>query len=189
MFWVAPPCGVLLVRRRRDLAYALAPGLAEASYVVPDQAALARLDADEDDLLHWTLATTRLCMGLKIYAALAVYGLSGLRHRIERLCELSRALHRLVSESPDFAALVEPEANIVCFRHRPPALAGDEPAIDVHNRRLRQAIARGPATYLTGVAIGGRYWLRATLMNENITAASLPALLAIVRETALSLTT
>lgn len=180
MLWVAPPCGILLVRRRRDLRLALAPGLGRASYVVPDARILEELDRDVEDHLHWTLATTRLCMGLKIYAALVVYGLSGLRRRIERTVELTRALHRLVEESPDFEALGAPEVNILCFRHT----GGD----DAHNRRLRDRLARAGATYLTGTELAGRYWLRATLMSENITEDSLVELLDVVRAAAVAKT-
>jgi glutamate/tyrosine decarboxylase-like PLP-dependent enzyme len=181
LLWVASPCSAIMVRRRRDLAIALAPGVRTASYVVPRATdILDDPDEDPDEPLRWTIACTRYFSAMRVYAAFLVYGTSGLARRLTRMCELAKDLHAAASAHGAFELLVNPAFNVTCFRFVPPGTNLSPEAVDTVNQSLRDRLARGTEAYLTGVKIHGRYWLRAQFMSENITPASNRKLLALV---------
>lgn len=187
LLWVASPCSAILVRRRRDLAIALAPGVRTASYVVSRSTdILDDPDEDPDEPLRWTIACTRYFSALRVYAAFLVYGADGLARRLVRMCALAQDLHAAADAHGSFVTLVKPAFNVTCFRFVPPGAHRSPEALDAVNESLRDRLARGTEAYLTGVKIHGRYWLRAQFMSENITPASNRKLLEIVaREGAL----
>jgi glutamate/tyrosine decarboxylase-like PLP-dependent enzyme len=182
MMWVGAPCSLVLLRNRRDLTLAMAPGLADASYVVrhPDKV-VANVDAMPDDPVQWNLATSRPLYALKVYANLVVYGMAGLRRRIERCCDLTQACYRHLLSSDDFEPLGEPRLNLLCFRHRPARLRGDEPALDAHNVRVREHLTHGPYAAISGTRWGGHYWLRAVVMSPEVDEASFAEVLEAIR--------
>jgi glutamate/tyrosine decarboxylase-like PLP-dependent enzyme len=182
MMWVAAGCSLVLLRRRRDLTLAMAPGLADASYVVrhPDKVA-ADADAMPDDPVQWNLATSRPLHALKVYANLVVYGLDGLRRRLERCQELTAVMYQQVRAAADFEVLQEPMLNLLCFRHLPADLRGDEAALDRHNVRVRELLTAGREAALTGTRIAGRYWLRAVVMSAAVSEAAFAEVLDQIR--------
>ena len=80
-----------------------------------------------------TLECTRPQLALVAYLGFAAVGAEGLRAHVERLWELGAVLAELVRESGDFELALEPECNIVCFRHRAP----DGADSDAHQERIR----------------------------------------------------
>ena len=89
-----------------------------------------------------TLECTRPQLALVAYLGFATVGAEGLRAHVERLWELGRELAALVRESGDFELALEPECNIVCFRHRAPAGADS----DAHQERIRARSTRAAST-------------------------------------------
>jgi glutamate/tyrosine decarboxylase-like PLP-dependent enzyme len=74
--------------------------------------------------------------------------------------------------------------SIVCFRVVPPALADDGPALDALNRAVLGAVQLGGAGFLSSTVLGGRFWLRACVVNPRATADDVDAVLAAVRAAA-----
>ena len=68
-----------------------------------------------------------------------------------------------------------PESNIVCYRHRPLDLLG--PALDQHNRALRERVAKDGTFYIVGTQLPEGYYLRSTLMNPLTESSDLDALI------------
>ncbi|WP_374380554.1 aspartate aminotransferase family protein [Dongia sp.] len=184
LFFVSSPCSVLLCRQRAAFAASLDVGLAQASYVIPDPAALETI-ADGDEPLRWTIACTRFFSAFRLYAALSAYGTDGLAARLDHACDLARHLAGLVTAAPDFELLAPPTFNMVCFRYRPSAVPAGQ--LDRLNRRLRDRLAAGSDAYLTGCTAHGAYWLRAQVMSEQVDTQSLARLLPLLRHDADSL--
>ena len=63
--------------------------------------------------------------------------------------------------SGDFELALEPECNIVCFRHRP-ATGEDTSA---HQERIRAAVNASGRFYVVQTKLRGDTWLRCALMN------------------------
>jgi len=84
----------------------------------------------------------------------------------DHLCAAARTLFDAVSARQDFAAIHEPESNILCFRYVGSRRedAGDADAL---NQRLREAYNRAGDGWITTTMLGGRRVLRVTLMNPR----------------------
>jgi L-2,4-diaminobutyrate decarboxylase len=116
-------------------------------------------------------------LSLVAYLGFATVGADGLRAHVERLWELGRELAGLVEESGDFELALEPECNIVCFRHRAPAGTDS----DAHQERIRVAVNASGEFYVVQTKLRGVTWLRCALMNAATTRDDLLALLAALR--------
>lgn len=127
-----------------------------------------------------TLECTKRMMGLKLWAAFSLYGREGLGALVDQVFATARLLADKLSLAPDYELLMAPQTNIVCFRHRPQALADS----DVHQASIRRTLVESGAFHLTQVQLHGNLWLRTTLMNPLTTEDDLNALLAAIRDIA-----
>ena len=127
-----------------------------------------------------TLECTRPQLALVAYLGFAAVGTDGMRAHVERLWELGALLAELVRASGDFELALEPECNIVCFRHRAPD--GADP--DAHQERIKGDVNASGSYYLVQTRLRGSTWLRCALMNAETTRDDLLGLLAALRESA-----
>jgi L-2,4-diaminobutyrate decarboxylase len=134
-------------------------------------------DAGDENMGTRTLECTRPQLSLVAYLGFATVGAEGLRAHVERLWELGGELARLVRESDDFELALEPECNIVCFRHRVPEGTDS----DAHQERIRIAVNASGEFYVVQTKLRGVTWLRCALMNAATTRDDLLALLAALR--------
>ncbi len=127
-----------------------------------------------------TLECTRPQLAVVAYLGFAAVGTDGMGAHVERLWELGALLAELVRESGDFELALEPECNIVCFRHRAPE--GADP--DAHQERIKSAVNASGSYYLVQTRLRGTTWLRCALMNPETTRDDLLGLLAALRASA-----
>ena len=86
----------------------------------------------------------------------------------------------MIDDTDDFEIVTAPEANILCFRHKP-ATCDD---LDALNRRLRDQLLRSGEFYIVQTQLCGETWLRITIMNPATTTSDLEQLLERLRELA-----
>ena len=146
----------------------------EASYLLDDT-----VQENWWDGARRTLECTRRTLALPLYVALAHHGEAALAAHVERLHALADAFASIIREAGDFELAVEPESNIVCFRHTPEGAGADD--LDAIQTRAREAIVKSGAFFLVRTMLRGRVWLRTTLMNPRTTEDDLRALLPEVR--------
>jgi len=144
----------------------------EASYLLDDS-----VRENWWDGARRTLECTRRTLALPLYVALAHHGEAALAAHVERLHALADSFAAIIRGADDFELAVEPESNIVCFRHTP---AGAED-LDAVQARARETIVKSGAFFLVRTTLRGRVWLRTTLMNPRTTEGDLRALLDEVR--------
>lgn len=149
----------------------------EASYLFTQRA-----EHEWQNRGHRTLECTKRGFGAVLYAALATRGEAPLVAYLEHTAQLARDFASLLRASPDFELAVEPQCNIVCFRHRPRDLAG--PALDAHNRALRQRMLEDGSFYLVQTALPDGLFLRTTLIHPATSLDDLRALLDALRRLA-----
>ena len=130
-----------------------------------------------------TVECTKRSMGLEVYAALRTAGPTALGAHVASRFALGRRVGAMLQASEDFELAVEPECNIVCFRHRPSGLAEGE-ALDAHQAQLREAVVDAGQFYLVKTRLSGRLWLRVTLMHPATDEALLGELLGALRRAA-----
>jgi L-2,4-diaminobutyrate decarboxylase len=137
-------------------------------------------DAGAENMGTRTLECTRPQLAVVAYLGFATVGAEGFRRHVERLWALGGELAELVRDSGDFELALEPECNIVCFRHR--AGAGEDS--DSHQERIRAAVNAGGNFYLVQTRLRDATWLRCALMNPVTERSDLVAMLAALRAAA-----
>jgi aromatic-L-amino-acid decarboxylase len=122
---------------------------------------------------------------LKVWLALRHVGAAGYRTMIGDDMRLARALADAVRRTPELELLTQ-SLSITTFRYVPAELAAriGDPAIDGRvdaiNRELLDRLQRGGELFVSNAVVGGRYALRACLVNFQTTQADIDAVPGIV---------
>jgi aromatic-L-amino-acid decarboxylase len=143
-----------------------------SAYFVRDTEALLRTFSASPEYLRtahdpavvnfrdWGVPLGRRFRALKLWFVLRSYGVEGLRAMIRRHLALAAEFAEWVRAEPGFEVVGPVPFGLVCFRHRPPGLAADDPAVDEANAALLAAVNAHRRVHLTHTRLGGRYVLR-----------------------------
>jgi len=129
-----------------------------------------------------TLECTKRMIAFELYASLSLLGTRLFADYVEGCFALAARFAERLRGAPDFELAVPPECNIVCFRHRPPGLAGA--ALDAHQTSVRERLVRSGGFYLVQTRLPAGVFLRTTLVNPFTSDEDLAALLEAVRTAA-----
>jgi glutamate/tyrosine decarboxylase-like PLP-dependent enzyme len=125
---------------------------------------------------------------LKVWLALKHVGAAGYRQMIGDDIRLSKAMAAAVDRDPSLELFTQ-ELSITTFRYVPDDLRSKigEPSAEAHldalNRRLVDRLQRAGETFVSNAVIGGRYVLRACIVNFHTTEADVEAVPEIVVRT------
>jgi glutamate/tyrosine decarboxylase-like PLP-dependent enzyme len=166
--WLGVPhdCGVVLVRHGERLrrAFSISAPYLRGSLEV-ESAAL--------DFLEYGPQMSRAFRALKVWMTLRFFGARGLRELFSKNLGLTRRLHGLVGDHPDFEVLHEPTLYIYCFRYVPNGLAErqDEPEVrellDRLNEGIAEAVQRSGLALLMTTRVRGRVALRMSVCSHR----------------------
>lgn len=133
------------------------------------------------NISYRTLECTKRMMALKLWAAFSLYGTSGLGALIDEAFEKAKLLAHKLQNKRNFALLMAPQTNIVCFRY----LADlDKNALNEHQSKIRQDLVENGLFHITQVKLDEIVWLRVTLMNPFTSETDLDALLETIEQSA-----
>jgi glutamate/tyrosine decarboxylase-like PLP-dependent enzyme len=116
-----------------------------------------------------------------VWLALRQVGRAGYHEMIADDIRLARQLHALVQQHPDFEALTQ-QLSITTFRYVPRDLqaARETDPTKAYVQELNQALLtrleRSGEAFLSNAMIGGRFALRACIVNFRTSAADIEAL-------------
>jgi aromatic-L-amino-acid decarboxylase len=122
---------------------------------------------------------------LKVWLAMRQVGAAGYRRMIADDIRLSQLMAEAVGRHPELE-LTTQELSITTFRYVPLDLrpqTGDplvEPHLDALNRELLDRLQRGGEAFVSNAVVGGRYVLRACIVNFHTARADVEALPEIV---------
>ena len=125
---------------------------------------------------------SRAFRALKVWLGLRQAGSKGHIKMIRDDIALAGALHRACAERPDLEA-VTCGLSIATFRYVPPDLKGRAEAreyLDALNEELLTRLKEGGEAFVSNAVVGGRFVLRACIVNFRTTLADVEALPAIV---------
>jgi L-2,4-diaminobutyrate decarboxylase len=156
----------------RDAARSYATFAQEASY----------LFARPTDLAWWngsarTIECTKRMIAFKLYATLAIYGRDFFARYVERCVDRAAHFARSIAASDDFELAVEPQCNIVCFRHRPSGAVD----LDAVQEEARRRLLDEGSFYIVQTRLPTGIFLRVTVINPLTTVQVLAALLDRIR--------
>ena len=123
-------------------------------------------------LSEYGFQQTRGFRALKLWMALKRRGITGYRAAITHDIELARHLAGVLRATGGELEVWEPQGlSVVCFRCIPPALRGDEAALDALNRRVVESVQLGGRAFVSSTLLGERFYLRACFVNPGATVA------------------
>jgi aromatic-L-amino-acid/L-tryptophan decarboxylase len=117
---------------------------------------------------------------LKVWLALKHVGTMGYRNMIAEDIRLSQAMAEAVSRHPELQLMTQ-ELSITTFRYVPSNLRArlQESEVELHldtlNRELVDRLQRGGETFVSNAIVGGRYVIRACIVNFHTTQADVEA--------------
>ena len=160
MMLLPSQAGTLLVRDARDLDAAFSQ---RAPYLFSEAHGERSWDQGPRSFM-----CSRRADVLKLWVALQRYGANALGELYDYFCALARFMFEEIAERSDFAALHEPECNILCFRYVGSGRLSDD-LLDALNRELRERYNQSGEGWITATNLAGRRVLRVTLMNPRTT--------------------
>jgi aromatic-L-amino-acid/L-tryptophan decarboxylase len=123
---------------------------------------------------------TRGFRALKVWMTLQQYGLSGMKAAIEENLDLAGYLADCVRAAPDFELMAPPGLSVVCFRFVDES-ARDEISQATLNKRLLERLQLGGQAFLTSTELGGRFVLRACIVNHRSARGDVDRMLSAIR--------
>jgi aromatic-L-amino-acid/L-tryptophan decarboxylase len=170
--WLYAPleAGCALVRRPDDLRNAF-------SYRPP----YYHFDEDVLNLVDYGPQNSRGFRALKVWLALQHIGRIGYVETIAEDMRLSRRLHQLLQNHPQFEALTQ-SLSITTFRYVPPDLRSKigqpevEESLNRLNRDLLDRVEKSGEAFLSNAVIDGKFALRACIVNFRTSEEDIEAL-------------
>jgi aromatic-L-amino-acid decarboxylase len=151
--WLFTPfdLSVLYTRRIDDLraAFSLTP-----EYLRTTEAGETR------NLMDTGIQLGRRFRALKLWMVLRDFGTDGLRARLAEHMRLARLFAEWIDGDDSFERLAPVPFSVVCFRARPPSLAGDALALDRLNERLLDRVNATGEVFLSHTRLNGVFTIR-----------------------------
>ncbi|QLJ00267.1 aspartate aminotransferase family protein [Streptomyces sp. NEAU-sy36] len=126
-----------------------------------------------------SLQTTRRFDALKLWLTLRTMGADGIGELFDEVCDLAVAGWRLLAADPRFEVVVEPALSTLVFRWVPAAVT-DPAETDRANLHARKALFASGEAVVAGTKVGGRHYLKFTLLNPETTPADIAAVLDLI---------
>jgi glutamate/tyrosine decarboxylase-like PLP-dependent enzyme len=121
---------------------------------------------------------------LKVWAALARLGRSGLAELVIRCNRLAKRLEERIRSEPDFELLAPASLSVVNFRYRPAGTGLDDAALDALdalNARISEAVSESGEAHLPTSRVHGRTSLRACFLHYENDESDIEHVVALVR--------
>jgi L-2,4-diaminobutyrate decarboxylase len=146
-----------------------------AEYLNPRRMVTERIPNQVDK----SLQTTRRFDALKLWTTLRVMGADGIGELFDEVCELAAEGWQLLAADPRFDVVVEPALSTLVFRYIPAAVT-DPAEIDRANLHARKALFASGDAVVAGTKVGGRHYLKFTLLNPETTTGDIAAVLDLI---------
>jgi glutamate/tyrosine decarboxylase-like PLP-dependent enzyme len=166
------PSACILVRRAEDLTAAFS---VDPAYTYTDRS----YTGWGVDMYQLSPHFTRAFGALKIWVSLLAHGWDAYERRIAHDVALAEYLHARATEHPELEPVGEPGLSIACYRYVPPGLPegpGRDEYLDKLNGRLLLDLQLGGEVFPSNASIGGRFALRACIVNFRTEAATIDTL-------------
>ncbi|MFF4804151.1 lysine decarboxylase DesA [Streptomyces sp. NPDC001351] len=146
-----------------------------AEYLNPRRMVTERIPNQVDK----SLQTTRRFDALKLWMTLRVMGADGIGELFDEVCDLAQEGWNLLAADPRFDVVVRPSLSTLVFRYIPAAVT-DPAEIDRANLYARRALFASGDAVVAGTKVGGRHYLKFTLLNPGTTTEDIAAVLDLI---------
>ena len=153
-----------------------------ADYLNPESAALADIPNQVDK----SLQTTRRFDALKLWLTLRIMGADAIGALFDEAIDLTGRVGSLLEADDDFELAAPPQLSTLVFRYRPRLAGGErlsEDAADALNPAVRAAVFASGKAVVAGTKVGGRHYLKFTLLNAEATLGDIAGIITLLRRT------
>jgi len=175
--WLHVPvdAGCVLVRDADALrrAFSLSAGYVDV---------IARPETSAFAFWDYSPELSRRFRALKVWMVLCCHGTRALGALIERDIAHARQLAAAIDASDVFERLAPCSLSTVCFRYVPRDRQMSAADLDALNRDIMLDVQHGGLAYLSNTSLGGKFALRACILNHRTTDGDMPRLLEIIEE-------
>ncbi|MFF5567208.1 pyridoxal phosphate-dependent decarboxylase family protein [Streptomyces sp. NPDC012623] len=126
-----------------------------------------------------SLQTTRRFDALKLWMTLRVMGADGIGELFDEVCDLAAEGWQLLAADPRYDVVVEPSLSTLVFRYIPERITSPT-EIDRANLHARKALFASGEAVVAGTSVGGRQYLKFTLLNPETTVRDIAAVLDLI---------
>lgn len=148
-----------------------------ADYLNPRRTVEERIPNQVDK----SLQTTRRFDALKLWMTLRVMGADGVGQLFDEVCDLAVAGWEMLAADPRFDIVVQPQLSTLVYRYIPPAV-NSPTEIDRANLYARKALFASGEAVVAGTKVGGRQYLKFTLLNPETTTQDIAAVLDLIAD-------
>lgn len=117
-------------------------------------------DPDVVNYRDWGIPLGRRFRALKLWFVLRSYGAEGLRELLRGHLALAEQFAAWIDAEDGWERLAPVRFGLVCVRHVPQELAGNEAALADHNAALLARVNASGEVFLTHTTLGGRFAIR-----------------------------
>jgi L-2,4-diaminobutyrate decarboxylase len=153
-----------------------------ADYLNPESAALAEIPNQVDK----SIQTTRRFDALKLWLTLRIMGADAVGALFDEAIDLAARVGSLLAAEDDFELAAPPQLSTLVFRYRPRLESGgrlSEAAADALNPAIRAAVFASGEAVVAGTKVGGRHYLKFTLLNAEATLEDIAGIISLLRRT------
>lgn len=172
-FFQPVSCSAFLVREKKHLAYVTH----HAEYLNP----LEHHQEGTPNLVNKSLQTTRRFDALKLWLTLRTVGAENLGRAFDQVLHLARQTYLLFLSEPTLKVLHRPQMSTLVFRYLPEG-GHSAATVDAVNAHIRKALSRSGETLVAGTKVGGRQYLKFTLLNPTTTIRDILAILKLIKQ-------
>jgi aromatic-L-amino-acid decarboxylase len=120
-------------------------------------------DSEVVNYRDWGIPLGRRFRALKLWFVLRNYGAEGLRALLWSHIALAQELASWVAAEPEWELLAPAPLGLVCIRHVPTELVGEETRLAEHNAALMARVNATGEFFLTHTLLDGRYAIRVSI--------------------------
>jgi L-2,4-diaminobutyrate decarboxylase len=132
-------------------------------------------DAAHPNQVDKSLQTTRRFDALKLWLTLRVMGPDRIGEYVDTVVDLTSEVAQRLEHVPSIELAAPPQLSTLVFRYRRDGLSNEE--IDLLAPLIRSALYERGTAMVAGTKVGGRPWLKLTLLNPLTTVADVLGIL------------
>ncbi len=136
-----------------------------------------------NDYRDWGVPLGRRFRALKLWFVIRSFGLDGLQQKIRNHISLAKWLEDQINNHRDFEVLTPRIFSVVCFRYHPVGCE-DEEQLNLLNESLLKVINAGGNAYLSHTKLNGKYTIRISVSQTQVTEAHVQKLWGLIVELA-----
>ena len=115
-----------------------------------------------------SLELSRRFRALRLWLSLRYHGVQAFRAAIQKDLDLAQRLAAAVAKQSDMEVLAPVELSAVCFRYTGTGSRAED-ELNRHNADILKRVVQGGRVYLSNATLGGKFCLRACIVNHRTT--------------------